>query len=54
MVIADYFLAPVVNAIFSDPGSYSGVELLCGAFYFGFQIYADFSGYSDKYSRVLV
>lgn len=47
MVIADYFLAPVVDATFADPGAYSGMELLFGAFYFGFQIYADFSGYSD-------
>jgi len=47
MVIADYFLAPVVDSIFANPGNYSGVELLFGAFFFGFQIYADFSGYSD-------
>lgn len=47
MVIADHFLAPNVDRIFAAPELFSGIELLFGAFYFGFQIYADFSGYSD-------
>ena len=46
VVIADS-LAPVVNDIFANYSEYSGGTLLLGAIYFGFQIYCDFSGYSD-------
>jgi len=46
VAIADA-LAPVVDDIFAHAGSYSGGTLLLGAVYFAFQIYADFSGYSD-------
>lgn len=46
IVIADTS-AQYVNLIFSDPDSYSGSTLLLGALLFAFQIYGDFSGYSD-------
>lgn len=46
MVIADN-LAPVVDAAFSDPGSRSGGELALATVFFAFQIYCDFSAYSD-------
>jgi alginate O-acetyltransferase complex protein AlgI len=46
VVIADS-CAPIVDAIFADPGSQSGSTLALGAFLFAFQIYCDFSGYSD-------
>lgn len=46
VVIADS-LAPVANAAFADAGSASGVQLLVGVYAFAFQIYGDFSGYSD-------
>ncbi|WP_240609278.1 MBOAT family O-acyltransferase [Flavipsychrobacter stenotrophus] len=46
VVIADG-LAPSVNSIYADYSHMSGLSLLIGAFYFAFQIYADFSGYSD-------
>ncbi len=36
-----------VNQIFQDPLSYSSPLLLLGAVLFAFQIYGDFSGYSD-------
>lgn len=39
--------APIVNEIFASSGQYSGAMLLMGAFLFAFQIYCDFSGYSD-------
>jgi D-alanyl-lipoteichoic acid acyltransferase DltB (MBOAT superfamily) len=40
--------APLVEHIFSlEPSSTSGITLLMGAFFFAFQIYGDFSGYSD-------
>ena len=46
IVIADT-CAIYANLIFNDYNNYSGVALLFGAILFAFQIYGDFSGYSD-------
>lgn len=46
VVIADA-LAPEVDYIFANYDQLSGGTLLLGAVYFAFQIYGDFSGYSD-------
>ena len=46
VVIADS-LAPKVNEIFADYQNLDGGTLWLGSFYFAFQIYCDFSGYSD-------
>ncbi|WP_106794559.1 MBOAT family protein [Aquimarina sp. Aq78] len=46
VVIADSF-APIVNDIFSNYTDFSGGTLIMGALLFAFQIYCDFSGYSD-------
>lgn len=46
VVIADQ-CAVYANTIFNNPGDYSGSTLLLGALFFTFQIYGDFSGYSD-------
>ena len=46
VVIADR-LAFYVDRIYGDPGSYSGSTLLLATYFFAFQIYCDFSGYSD-------
>ncbi len=46
VVIADN-CATVVTAVFNNPNDYSGSTLLLGAVFFSFQIYGDFSGYSD-------
>jgi len=46
IVIADN-CAHYVNDIFSNYSDYSGSTLLIGAVLFAFQIYGDFSGYSD-------
>jgi len=46
VVIADS-LAPYVDIIFNSYNSYNGGVLLLGLIYFSFQIYCDFSGYSD-------
>jgi len=46
IVIADN-AAVFVNMIFSDYDTFSGSTLLMGSFFFAFQIYGDFSGYSD-------
>ncbi len=46
IVIADN-CAYFANLIFDDAGSQSGSTLVLGALFFTFQIYGDFSGYSD-------
>lgn len=46
IVIADN-CATYVNEIFSHSDTYSGSTLVLGAILFAFQIYGDFSGYSD-------
>ena len=46
VVIADS-LAPLVNEIFLNYQNLEGGTLWLGAIYFAFQIYCDFSGYSD-------
>jgi len=46
IVIADG-CAQYVNMIFNNSNNYSGSTLVLGAVLFSFQIYADFSGYSD-------
>ncbi|MDV7188607.1 MBOAT family O-acyltransferase [Lutibacter sp. TH_r2] len=46
IVIADT-CAEYVNLIFNNSDDFSGSTLVLGALYFTFQIYGDFSGYSD-------
>jgi alginate O-acetyltransferase complex protein AlgI len=46
VVIADQ-CAQLANTIFNNSSDYSGSTLLLGALFFTFQIYGDFSGYSD-------
>ncbi|MGB0975216.1 MAG: MBOAT family O-acyltransferase, partial [Flavobacteriaceae bacterium] len=46
VVIADN-CAQYANEIFNDYGNQSGSTLFLGALFFTFQIYGDFSGYSD-------
>jgi alginate O-acetyltransferase complex protein AlgI len=46
VVIADR-LALFVNAVYNDPTSYQGLPLIWATIFFSFQIYCDFSGYSD-------
>ncbi len=46
IVIADNF-AKYANLIFNHSDDYSGGSLVLGALFFTFQIYCDFSGYSD-------
>jgi D-alanyl-lipoteichoic acid acyltransferase DltB (MBOAT superfamily) len=45
-VIADQ-CAEIANMTFNNSGDYSGSTLALGAVFFAFQIYGDFSGYSD-------
>lgn len=46
IVIADN-CAEYANLIFNNSDNYSGLTLVLGALFFAFQIYGDFSGYSD-------
>ena len=46
LVIADN-LALLVDEVYSAPLEYSGVALLLATYCFAYQIYCDFSGYSD-------
>lgn len=46
LVIADR-LAVFVNAVYDDPSSQSGLRLVVATYAFAYQIYCDFSGYSD-------
>ena len=46
IVIADNS-AQIANEIFNNSADYSGSTLVLGAVFFTFQIYGDFSGYSD-------
>jgi alginate O-acetyltransferase complex protein AlgI len=46
VAIADN-LAPYVDTVYSDPTAYGGPELLTATVFFAFQIYCDFSGYTD-------
>ncbi len=46
VVIADR-LAVAVNTVYGDPRAFSGLPLIVATIFFAFQIYCDFSGYSD-------
>jgi alginate O-acetyltransferase complex protein AlgI len=46
LVVADR-LAAIVNNVYNDPTNFSGIPLLLATYFFAFQIYCDFSGYSD-------
>ena len=46
LVIADR-LAALVNPVYADPGGWDAATLLLATYAFTFQIYCDFSGYSD-------
>ena len=46
MILADN-LAPISDAFFADPGRYDALSALLGVYAFAFQIYFDFSAYSQ-------
>jgi len=46
LVIADR-LALITKAVFDHPGQYQGLTVITAIFFYSFQIYFDFSGYSD-------
>lgn len=46
MVIADQ-LAVVVNTVYDNPRDFTGTPLILATYFFAFQIYCDFAGYTD-------
>ena len=46
VAIADS-LAPLVEIPFADPSVHGGMTLVLGVYFYAFQIYCDFSGYTD-------
>ena len=46
LVIADR-LAAFVNKVYDSPTQYEGLSLIAATVYFSFQVYCDFSGYTD-------
>jgi D-alanyl-lipoteichoic acid acyltransferase DltB (MBOAT superfamily) len=46
LVIADR-LAVFVGEVYNDPGRFEGLSLIMATVYFSFQVYCDFSGYTD-------
>jgi D-alanyl-lipoteichoic acid acyltransferase DltB (MBOAT superfamily) len=46
IVIADN-LAPYVDVVYEDPAAHAGPALVTATVFFAFQIYCDFSGYTD-------
>jgi alginate O-acetyltransferase complex protein AlgI len=46
-LLSDYLLLPMVSEVFGTPGATSGPVHLVALYSFAFQIYFDFSGYSD-------
>lgn len=47
LLLADLLAGALVDPVFSNPGNYSGLECAIAAVAYTFQIYFDFSGYSD-------
>lgn len=47
MVLADVLGAKLVDGVFANPGGATGLEVLLAIYGYAFQIYGDFSGYSD-------
>jgi len=47
VVLADQLAASLVDAVFAHPDRFSGLEVLLAVYGYAFQIYLDFSAYSD-------
>lgn len=47
VVFGDFLLAPMVDVVYGNPGAGTGPQHLLATYAFAFQIYFDFSGYTD-------
>ena len=46
VIVAD-LIAEYVNVVYGTPGNYQGLTLIIATYFFSFQIYCDFAGYSN-------
>jgi D-alanyl-lipoteichoic acid acyltransferase DltB (MBOAT superfamily) len=46
-MIADYLAGNLINRVFDSPKLYTGAETLIAVYAYAFQLYYDFSGYTD-------
>lgn len=46
-LLADYLADHLVNRVFDTPSLYSSAEAICAVYGYAFQLYCDFSGYTD-------
>ena len=47
LAVADFLRIQIVDPVFTNPAMYSSLETLTAVYAYAFQIYADFSGYTD-------
>ncbi len=47
LLIADYLAGNLINRVFDSPKLYTGAETLIAVYAYAFQLYYDFSGYTD-------
>jgi alginate O-acetyltransferase complex protein AlgI len=47
LFISDYIAVNLIDRVFSNPVSYTGLENLMALYAYSMQVYADFSGYTD-------
>ncbi|MDP2305746.1 MAG: MBOAT family O-acyltransferase [Pseudomonadota bacterium] len=47
VLVADVLRLGMVDSVFTDPGSFTGLEVLVALYAYSLQIYCDFSGYTD-------
>ena len=47
VVVSSYLASAVVDDVFAAPNNHSSLEILFAIYGYAFQIYADFSGYTD-------
>jgi len=47
LLVADFLAENLIKRVFDFPNLYSGTEVLVGVYAYAFQIYYDFSGYTD-------
>ena len=47
VVVSSFLASTIVDQVFAAPGNHSSLEILFAIYGYAFQIYADFSGYTD-------
>src|SRR3954453_2405447 len=47
VVVSSFLASTIVDKVFAAPGNHSSLEILLAIYGYAFQIYADFSGYTD-------